>query len=144
MPVTTRSEYGLRALIRLAEQRGGGVLSAARIAREEGVPLKYLERILAELRRAGLVTSQAGARGGYRLARAPEAITAGEVVRALDGSLAPMECVHGEVCASQASCRLRPLWVRLDAAMRAVLDEASLAALAAGEAPAGGGPATAG
>lgn len=131
MSFTTRSEYGLRAMVLLAEQFGDEVLSAARIARQESIPPKYLEHILRELKRAGLVVSRAGARGGYRLARASREITVCDVVVAVDG--APALRPSGEEAAGsrgQGAGRLRPLWQKLDAAMLAVLQSTTLDQLA--------------
>jgi Rrf2 family protein len=80
MSITTRSEYGLRALALLAEQLGDERLSASEIARREEIPIKYLEQILSSLKRAGLVQSRAGAHGGYRLTRDPREISVAEVI----------------------------------------------------------------
>lgn len=134
MPITSRSEYGMRAMILLAEQQGTDLLSASELSRREHIPLKYLEQLLSELKKGGLVTSFPGARGGYRLARASEEITVGEVVRALDGAFAPMSCVvdgDREPCAFEEGCKLRPLWSRLHVALHNVLDKTTLHELAA-------------
>lgn len=134
MPITSRSEYGMRAMILLAEQPRDELLSASELSRREHIPLKYLEQLLSELKKGGLVVSFPGARGGYRLARAPEQVTVGEVVRALDGAFAPMSCVHDgpdrTPCAFEEGCKLRPLWSRLYKAVHGVLDETSLSQLA--------------
>lgn len=128
MAITTRSEYGLRAMVLLAEQLGDELLSAKELSRREEIPLKYLEQILSELKRGGLVVSQAGARGGYRLARPARDITVRQVVRALDGPVSPMLCeAAGQARVGQ---RLRPLWQRLEDAMSTVLDATSLDDLA--------------
>ena len=134
MPITSRSEYGMRAMILLAEQRGEDLLSASELSRREHIPLKYLEQLLSELKKAGLVMSFPGARGGYRLARTSVEITVGEVVRALDGAFAPMSCVvdgEREPCAFEEGCKLRPLWSRVHVALHNVLDKTSLHELAA-------------
>lgn len=133
MPITSRSEYGMRAMILLAEQQGEELLSASELSRREHIPLKYLEQLLSELKKAGLVVSQPGARGGYRLSRPAAQTTVGEVVRALDGPFAPMSCVaEGErvPCAFEAGCKLRPLWSKLHGAVREVLEHTSLDQLA--------------
>jgi len=129
MPITSRSEYGMRAMIVLAEQGADDLLSASELARREHIPLKYLEQLLAELKKAGLLISFPGARGGYRLSRPAPAIQVGEIVRALDGPLAPMNCVSdGErtPCAFEANCKLRPLWSLLHGAVLGVLDHTTL------------------
>lgn len=133
MPITSRSEYGMRAMILLAEQQDKELLSASELSKREHIPLKYLEQLLAELKKGGLVVSFPGARGGYRLARSSAEITVGEVVRALDGAYAPMSCVvdgQREPCAFEEGCKLRPLWSRLHVALHGVLDKTSLHELA--------------
>jgi Rrf2 family protein len=133
MPITSRSEYGMRAMILLAEQFGEERLSASELAKRGHIPVKYLEQILAELKRAHLVISHAGARGGYRLARPAAEISAGDVIRALDGTMSPMSCVASvqqDPCELEVGCHLRPLWTRLQQAMSEVLDGTSLHQLA--------------
>lgn len=136
MPITSRSEYGMRAMILLAEQPDNELLSAAELSRREHIPLKYLEQLLSELKKGGLVVSFPGARGGYRLARPAEQVHVGEIVRALDGAFAPMSCVHDgperTPCAFEEGCRLKPLWSRLYKAVHGVLDDTSLASIAHG------------
>ena len=133
MSITSRSEYGLRAMILLAEQLGDELLSAAEISRREHIPVKYLEQLLAELRKADLIVSHAGAKGGYRLARSARSITVGEVVHVLDGPMAPMSCVEEPPtfdCARELRCRLRPLWHTLRVAVSEILDGTTLDQLA--------------
>ena len=133
MAITTRSEYGMRAMIVLAEQLGDEVVSTAELARTAHIPRKYLEQILRDLKAAKLVLSQAGARGGYRLARSAAHITAGQIVRSLDQTEI-MACVgasqQSRSCDHIFGCSLRPLWQRLQDAMHSVLDETSLDQLA--------------
>jgi len=88
--LSKRGEYGVRALCHLAARHGAGLVHIRTIAAEEGIPGKFLESILLQLKRAGFVTSRRGNDGGYALARPPEAITLGEIIRALDGPLAPL------------------------------------------------------
>jgi Rrf2 family protein len=90
MKVSKRGEYGMRALCHLAARFGQGPIQIRAIANEEDIPAKFLEGILLELKRAGVVVSRRGNEGGYALSRAPEAILLGEVIRILDGPLAPM------------------------------------------------------
>jgi Rrf2 family protein len=132
MNVSTKSEYGLRALIHLAGASGRDAISAREIAERWNVPVKYLEQILKALKEAGLVNSQMGAVGGYRLARPATLITAGEVIRLLDGRLAPMGCVSSydyEPCEFEPSCGLKTLWARARAALVGVLDQTTIADL---------------
>ena len=90
MKISKRGEYGIQALCHLSEKHGQGVVQIRAIAREESIPGKFLEGILLELKRAGIVRSRRGIDGGYELARSPETVTLGEVIRLLDGPLAPM------------------------------------------------------
>jgi Rrf2 family cysteine metabolism transcriptional repressor len=117
MPITTRSEYGMRAMLLLASEPDGQRMSATELAERARIPRKYLEQILRDLKSAGLIRSYAGVQGGYQLTRPTTEITAGEVVRSLD-QMNIMGCVGG--------CSLRPLWQRLYAAMHEVLDSTTL------------------
>ena len=141
MNVSTKSEYGMRAMIYLAERRARRVVPAREIAEHWKVPVKYLEQILKILKDAGLVESQVGVSGVYRLTRAPSLITAGEVIRALDGRLAPISCVsHGEYvpCEFEMGCGLKVLWERTYAAILGVLDHTTVADLCSAQASLGG------
>lgn len=93
MKLTTRSEYALLALIHLARARGPAYLSAVSIAEAQGLPPKFLEQLLLVLKRGGLVKSQKGQRGGYKLARPAAKISLAEIIRLLDGALAPTDSV---------------------------------------------------
>lgn len=133
MNVSTKSEYGLRALIYMAGQNEKRVVPAREIAEQWHVPIKYLEQILKTLKDAGLVVGHVGVSGGYQLTRPASMITAGEVIRILDGRLAPMGCVSiydYEPCEFEPSCGLRTLWHRTRDAMLSVLDQTTIADLA--------------
>ncbi|HEU5239485.1 MAG TPA: Rrf2 family transcriptional regulator [Pyrinomonadaceae bacterium] len=132
MNVSTKSEYGLRALIYLASNSQAEAVPAREIAQKWNVPVKYLEQILKTLKEAGIVTAQVGVGGGYRLTRAASLITAGEVIRVLDGRLAPMGCVSSydyEPCEFEPSCGLKTLWTRTRAAIMGVIDQTTIADL---------------
>jgi Rrf2 family protein len=132
MNVSTKSEYGLRALIYLASHDDRGAVPAREIAAEWSVPVKYLEQILKTLKEGEIVESQVGVGGGYRLSRPASLITAGEVIRILDGRIAPMGCVSSSdyvPCEFEPSCGLRTLWARTRAAMLGVLDQTTIADL---------------
>jgi Rrf2 family protein len=90
MKVSKRGQYGMRALCHLAETHGSGVVQIREIARKESIPAKFLEGILLELKHAGIVRSRRGIDGGYELARDPGEIMLGQVMRVLDGPLAPL------------------------------------------------------
>jgi Rrf2 family cysteine metabolism transcriptional repressor len=103
---TTKAEYGVRLLVELARHGldgPGGCVSLKALAEAENLPLGYLEHVVALLRKAGLVESTRGARGGYRLSRDPETITMDEVVLVLEGAIVPMDCFVGEA-ESRVSC----------------------------------------
>ena len=132
MKVSSRTHYGLRAMTELAKAYDRRTLSLTEIAAIEHLPLPYLEQVVGPLRRAGLVEGTRGVHGGYRLTRAPDAISVGEVVRALEGAdaTAPVECVADSYvdgsCVREAECLSRPLWSRVKAAMNLVLFGTSL------------------
>jgi len=132
MNVSTKSEYGLRALIYLAGHSEREAVPAREIAEQWKVPVKYLEQILKTLKETGIVTSQLGLNGGYRLSRPATLITAGEVIRILDGRLSPMGCVSSydyEPCEFEPACGLKTLWARARAALVGVLDQTTIADL---------------
>ena len=118
----------------LGIKHGDGNIPLRRIADEENISLQYLEQIFRELRRDGLVKSERGAKGGYRLARDPETITVGDVVRTLEGPIAPVECLSGdEECSRQQKCLTREAWYRLQQSMTSALDGITLGYLCRGK-----------
>ena len=134
MKVSTRVHYGLRAMTELARSfRDARLLAISEISRNEDLPLAYLEQLVGELRRAGLVEGTRGVHGGYRLARAPELITVGEVYRVLEGEVAPVDCTAEDYlpggCARETVCMSRSIWERVQAAILGVLDSTTLADL---------------
>lgn len=124
----------MRALLELAaayQEDPSRLIKGDAIARAQGVPLKFLEGILRQLRQTGIVSSMRGAEGGYRLDRAPEEISIADVVRALDGPLAAVRGQRPEdVAYTGAAEHLREVWIALRAAMRDVLEHTSLADVA--------------
>lgn len=132
MRISTRGEYGLRAMVELALRAGQGPVPLKAIAESQGISEPYLEQLMGTLRKAGLVNSVRGAQGGYELARRPEQVKAGDVVRALEGPIVPWECVDessGVVCLLTEGCSTRLLWKKLQDAIEAVLDSVTLADL---------------
>ena len=130
--ISTKSEYGLRALIHIAGNSGREAVPAREISQRWHVPVKYLEQILKTLREARILESQVGMRGSYRLARPATLITAGEVIRVLDGRLSPIGCVSTydyESCEFEPACGLKTLWARTRAAIIGVLDQTTIADL---------------
>jgi Rrf2 family protein len=131
MRVSTRAEYGIRALLDLAIHYGQGPVQSHEIARRQGLPVPYLNQLMVTLRRAGLVTSKRGPNGGHVLARPPEEITLREAFVVLEGSLAPWECVQaGDVpCVYAPGCGVRPVWEAIRTAAEGVLNKMTLADL---------------
>ena len=138
MTFSAKTEYGVRLMVALGRETAAGPTSLKAIAEAEGLPLSYLEHVVASLKRAGLVTASRGAHGGYRLAKPAADIAMDEVVLALEGAIAPMECfVHvptervacshpGE---SSASCSTRLLWMRVQSGVVRALQGTTLAEL---------------
>lgn len=135
MHFSTRGEYGVRMMVELARHYGSGPISLAEMASHESLPRPYLEQLVSSLRSADLVTSTRGARGGYTLTRAPEAIRMGEVIRALEGPIAPMVCAseeptHAGICERTGYCNVNLLWIKVRDAITDALDSVTLADLA--------------
>jgi len=131
MRLTARSEYGLLALIDLGCRYGSGPVSAREVSERQGIPLKFLEQLLAALRKAGLVTALRGARGGFTLTRDPAAISVLEVVEALEGPLAPTACDGGQLCGRSGVCAAAGVWARATDALHDVFESTMLADLSA-------------
>ncbi len=134
MRLSKRGEYGLRAMIDLAEAHHSGVpvVQIKDIAGREHIPAKFLEQILLSLKNAGLLHSKMGVGGGYYLGRSPEEISLGHIVRVLDGPLAPIRCVSQMAyetcgCPDEASCGLRLTMLDVRNAIAGILDKTSLA-----------------
>jgi len=131
MRISSRAHYGLRMMTELAKGHGGPPLSLAEIARREGMPLAYLEQLIAPLRRARLVEGTRGLHGGYRLARTPQDVTVLEIVELMEGPVAPVECLaenyQSGACSREPECLSRPLWGRLQHAVQQVLGGTTLA-----------------
>ncbi|MBS4007595.1 MAG: Rrf2 family transcriptional regulator [Clostridium sp.] len=130
MRVSAKGENGVRAMTILALEFRAGPIPLREIAAREGLSYQFLEQIFLPLRRAGLITSVRGAKGGYALARPPEEIKVGDVLRVLEGPIAPVECVgegNSDACGRIAACLTRGIWERLRDRMAEVLDEITLA-----------------
>ena len=138
MKLSKKSEYGLRALLELQSTYEGAVLQRHEIAERQHIPVEFLEQILLSLKRAGLLTSRRGIRGGYTLIKSPEDITLGQVIRILDGPLAPISCVSKtayQKCrdcpyASKPHCPLQEAMGEVRNAIADILDHYSLAKFA--------------
>ena len=131
---STKGEYGVRLMVQLGRHYGQGPASLAEIAAEEDLPRAYLEQLVMSLRDAGLVVSTRGAHGGYELARQPGDIRMSEVLRALEGPIAPMICAtddpeHAVLCDRSSRCTVNLLWVRVRDAIAGALEGMTVADL---------------
>ncbi len=134
--VTAKADYALRAALELAAAEGGGPVKGERIAQAQGIPIRFLENILLELRHAGLVQSQRGAEGGYWLARPAAEINLADILRVVEGPLANVRGVRPEEVEYEGAAEhLREVWIAVRANLRAVLESASLAEIVRGELP---------
>lgn len=133
MRITTWAEYGLICALHLAKRTGEGPITGREIAAGERLPGDYVEQILLRLRRAGLVNSTRGARGGYSLARGPEEISVREVIAASELGTFDLHCVTHPVgeerCAESQSCSIRPVWMMLQRKIDDVLESVHLSDL---------------
>ncbi len=132
---STRGEYGVRLMVELARHHGGGPVSLAEMADHEALPRPYLEQLVVSLREAGLVASTRGAHGGYALTRDPVEIRMSEVLRALEGPIAPMICAsedpaHAGLCGRTSFCNVNMLWTRVRDSVISALDSITLDQLA--------------
>ncbi|RIV39773.1 RrF2 family transcriptional regulator [Micromonospora radicis] len=136
MQISARGDYAVRAALSLAAAYPS-LLSTQTISVEQDMPRKFLEAVLADLRRAGVVRAQRGAEGGYALARPPREVTIGSVLRAVDGPLAGIRGLRPEETSYEGVAQHLPeLWVAVRASLRRVVDEVSLADLVGGRLPA--------
>jgi len=132
--IPAKVDYGIRALLSLSV--AGVPQTAETLAADQGLPPRFLGAILADLRRAGIVASQRGADGGYRLARPPDEISLADVIRALDGPLAEVRGYRPEAAHYDGAAKhLQEVWVAVRAALRDVLENASLADVSSGKLP---------
>ncbi|MEO3751473.1 Rrf2 family transcriptional regulator [Streptomyces sp. B6B3] len=136
MRVSARADYAVRAALELAAARDGDPVKAEAIAEAQGIPHKFLESILNDMRRGRIVVSQRGGNGGYRLAAPPEKISIADVIRAVDG---PLVSVRGErppeLSYTGPAESLQPMWIAVRANVRRILGEVTLADVAAAKLP---------
>jgi Rrf2 family transcriptional regulator, cysteine metabolism repressor len=129
MQISQKCQYTLRALFELAKRRGDGPISAAEIAKAQAIPPRFMELILQGLKNTGEVESRRGNNGGYLLAALPETITVGEIIRSVDGSLAPVRCVSirsESYCPLSGRCAFMGIWRKALDAVEKVYDSTSL------------------
>jgi Rrf2 family cysteine metabolism transcriptional repressor len=128
--LSTRGHYGLKAMFDLAQNYGAGPISLKTVAERQNLSDHYLEQLIAMLRKSGLVNSVRGAQGGYVLAREPSEIKVGDIIRALEGPIAPVYCVSEKdpgSCDEADYCITRTVWARVRDGLAALLDSISLA-----------------
>jgi Rrf2 family protein len=131
--ISQKAKYALRALVALAREKPGATLFISEIAETQRIPKKFLEQILLDLKHHGIVTSRRGKAGGYLLLRSPDDITFGEVLRIIDGPIAPLPCLSKmayrrcDDCLSEGACEVRCVFARVAAATREILDATSIA-----------------
>ncbi len=135
MRISKKTDYALRALFTLVDHYGNGPIPIRELARRNDVPKRFLEQIMLDLKAQGWVKSHAGIRGGYILAKKPEKITMGEVVRHFDGILAPIGCVSVtgyERCSQEPVCKFRRIFLDARNYIAGAMDRATLAEVAKG------------
>ena len=142
MRFSTKSRYGLRLMAELACAAPGRAMSLKEISERQQLSLKYLEQLVTPLARAGLVKSERGSQGGYRLVKDPAATTAGEIIAAMEGSVAPIPCLESEIneCPLSDQCATLPFWAGLDEVINRYLDSVTLADIAKSMAESAAGP----
>lgn len=129
MKITTKGRYGLRALIDLAQYSEIEPVSISSIANRQGISERYLEQLMTMLKKAGLIKSIRGAGGGYVLAKDLTEISVGDVLRALEGNLEPVECTafsQDDTCAASGGCVTKYVWQRINESINRTVDEISL------------------
>jgi Rrf2 family protein len=138
LKLSSRGDYAVRALIELANLNSEQTLALPELASRTAIPPRYLEQILRQLTTANIIMSRRGAQGGYRLRRPAEEVTVGEVIRVMDGPLAPTACASRTQhqpcpayrCADEETCTLREMWVSVRDAISAIVDQTTFRDLA--------------
>jgi len=128
MMISTRGRYALRLMLDLAEHQESGHVPLKDVAQRQDISKKYLEQIIPILNRANMLQTIRGYQGGYRLLRPPKEYTLGDILRATEGSLAPVACLESQEnpCARQADCATLPIWQGLDKVINEYLDSITL------------------
>jgi len=143
MKLSTKGRYGTRAMIDIALYRDSGSTLLKDISTRQGISLKYLDHILSNLRKAGLVKNVRGKGGGYALMRSPSQITLCEIIEAVEGSLAPVECVDDpDYCKKTSTCSARDVWMKVRQSIEDVLRNTSLQSLIENQEKKAGTPGT--
>lgn len=128
MKLSTRGRYGLKAMFQLALHHGEGPIPLKQIAERQGLSENYLEQLFSTLKKDNLLSSVRGAQGGYMLSRSPEEITVGNILRSLEGNMAPSECVIDEEheCSREDSCVTKLVWIKIKDSIDEVINSITL------------------
>lgn len=128
MMISTKGRYALRIMLDLAQNRECGYVSLTKIAERQRISVKYLEAIVAMLNKAGMVESQRGKEGGYKLTRRPEEYSVGSIVKLTEGSIAPVACLENDSapCEHAPDCLTLPLWIKLEGVVDNYLESVNL------------------
>jgi Rrf2 family protein len=126
MILSTKGRYGLKAAFELALNYGDGPISLKTISTKYSISENYLEQLLAKLRKQGYINTVRGVNGGYLLARPPEEITVGMILRALEGEITPSECLTGESCSRESICATRVIFEKIESGINDVIDKTYL------------------
>ncbi len=131
MTISTKGRYAIRALMEIAMTQDKELALVKDVAVAQGISEKYLERIFSTLKNGGFIKSRRGCKGGYTLARNPDQISVLDVLKTMEGSLAPVECVETtSACRRSESCAVRGLWLKLNNSIEATLRDVTIAQLA--------------
>jgi Rrf2 family protein len=131
--VSTKGDYGVRALVELAHHYGEGPIQSAEIAARQGIPEPYLDQLLTTMRRAGFIRSVRGPQGGHALLRHPSMIKLAEVIESLEGSLSPIACLDNGECTKPGICAQRDVWAEVRRATYEILNNVTIEDLAVKE-----------
>ncbi len=130
MNISAKSKYAVRALVELAQHNGDQPVPIADISARKEIPLQFLEQLFSSLRKAGILNSHRGVRGGFSFKKLPEDVSVLEVVEALDGSVAPASCTVGAPCDKKETCAVQEVWADAKRSLEQVLSDARIADLA--------------
>lgn len=130
MNISAKSKYAVRALVELAQHNGSAPVPIGDIAAKRDIPLQFLEQLFSSLRKAGILNSHRGVRGGFSFKKLPEDVSVLDVVQILDGNIAPASCTIGASCDKLSRCAVHDVWTDAKSSLEEVLSAASIAELA--------------
>jgi len=133
LKLSTKGRYGLKAIIDLAVYSNEEAISLSNVADRTGISVRYLEQLISKLKKAGLVSSIRGAQGGYKLAKSANEISVGDILRALEGDLSPVDCISAQndsaMCADADACVTKLVWKRINDSINQAVDTMMLSEL---------------